>query len=354
MDPVPGETPFLLFERWLKTAWGVHQSFLHRHQFSLGELKTLYFGGGTPSLWGTEGVRFFRQFLRERGVHFSSPYEWTMEINPGSWGEECQKSWMELGVNRFSVGVQSLRDDFLQVLDRIHRQKEVLKTLKVLQAQRVNYSVDFMIGLPHSVSYRRDIIGELQQILDFSPSHISLYILTVPSHYPHFKELPEEEFIRDEYLKVSEYLQRRGMVHYEVSNYALPGRESWHNLQYWFMQPVAALGPSATGLLVKGGEDHGIRYKWKTTAPEFAIETLTSDQINLERLYMRLRTHFPMEDLGEFIPGANRESCQELIKKWDRHQYLLSTAPVKIGPKGFLMLDSLMDDIFSATSLNGS
>ena len=253
--------------------------------------------------------------------------------------------WTGLGVNRFSVGVQSLHDEYLKILDRIHRKKEVLETLAFLQQQDLHYSVDFMIGLPFSEKHGRNIISELDEVLGYGPEHVSLYILTVPKHYLHFQYLPGDKWVQEEYLKVSEYLERQGMIQYEVSNYALPGKESLHNLQYWKTQSVAAIGPSATGLLVKN-PDQGLRYQWKTEAPElFVREELGRREMKLERLYMQMRTNRSI-DPREFFIGQDLESYQDLIKKWNERDYLLSTSPLRIGPRGHLMLDSLMDDIF--------
>lgn len=349
-NPASSQNSFASFEHRLKTSWEIHDRLLQKYRYSLNDLETIYFGGGTPSLWGTDGVKFFYRFLKERKVRISPSCEWTMEINPGSFQPPVLQSWIDLGVNRFSVGVQSFQNDFLAVLDRIHRKKDIQKTLKALQKKNVDYSVDFMIGLPYSVSYRRDIIDELNEILDFEPSHISLYILTVPGHYKHFKKLPDEEFIRNEYLKVGKYLQKLGMVHYEVSNYAYPGQESRHNLNYWTMQPVAALGPSGTGLLIKNSKS-AVRYKWKTSSCEFSTEILTPKQIKLEKLYMRMRTHLPIH-FNDFFSTQHTKPRKELVEKWNRHGYLRSVSPLKIGTKGFLMLDSLMNDLFSQADLN--
>ena len=343
------ESPsFQSFHHWIENAWTQHANFLKEQNFSLRSLKSLYFGGGTPSLWGQTGVNFFRQFLQDKALVLSPGYEWTMELNPGQWEEAAIREWINLGVNRLSVGIQSLDNEYLKILDRIHRKQEVLETLDFLQQQGINYSVDFMIGLPFSKKYDRNIIHELQQILDYGPGHISLYILTVPKQYIHFQHLPVDELIQDEYLKVSEYLKQRGMIHYEVSNYAFPGKESWHNLQYWKMQSVAAIGPSATGLLVKN-ERQSIRYQWKTEAPEFVREYLGRRETRLERLYMLMRTNQPINP-HEFFTGKDLVAYQELIKKWEQRHYLLSISPLRIGPKGYLILDSLMDDIFLAIS----
>jgi len=130
-----------------------------------------------------------------------------------------------------------------------------------------------MLGLPFSSDYKRDVIAELNEMLSYQPSHFSVYILTVKNNYTHFSELPNEEWIENEFLRVSDFLRQSGYRHYEVSNFAKASKESRHNLAYWKSQTVAALGPSATGLLA----DDRIRYKWKTKEALYEREDLTSE-----------------------------------------------------------------------------
>lgn len=302
----------------------------------MGQLQTIYLGGGTPSLWGSEGASVLERLLEGVNWKRRSDAEITLEVNPGTWTKEGLQSWQDFGVNRASLGVQSLNANFLKVLDRVHSLDEVHRTLDYFQELEMNFSVDFMLGLPFSEKWKRDILGELEEILSFRPTHLSLYILTVPKHYPHFKELPSEEWIEREYLLVSDYLKAKGFHHYEVSNFALEGYESRHNLAYWRNDSVMAMGPSATGYL----KEAKLRFKWKTQSPEVVREYLTQEQVELESLYLGLRTNrglrrdeIPASD--EVLSGwLERGVVEKFGEKW------------RTTSRGMLILDSLMDDLF--------
>lgn len=316
---------------------------LTQKQKRLGPLKTLYFGGGTPSLWGEEGAKFFATFLSQYQIELEKSYEWTMEVNPGSWTKESLDAWTALGVNRFSLGVQSLDGQFLKLLDRVHNVDDAYDTLKEFQKREINFSVDFMLGLPQSELYQRDIIQELEDILKFSPDHLSLYILTTKDHYVHQKLLPTEEWIEEEYLKVSQYLRERGFVHYEVSNFAKPGKESAHNLAYWRSESVVALGPSATGLFA----DEGLRYKWAALQANPVWEQLSPEDLVLEKIYMKLRTNLGLS-LDELFDPKHHESLLKLFKSWEKKGWASrdSRDLVILTSQGYLILDSLMDQLF--------
>ncbi len=319
------------------------KNFFEKNEVTLGELKTIYIGGGTPSLWGEEGVRFLKSFFEENNISISDQCEMTLEVNPGTWTDEGLEAFSNLGFNRFSLGVQSTRNDFLEKLDRVHRHEEVVNTLEKFNSMDANFSVDFMLGLPFSKEYKRNIKEELDQILSYNPSHISLYILTVKDNYVFHEALPDEEWIEKEFLQVSTYLRERGFLHYEVSNFSLPGKESIHNSRYWSGESICALGPSATGYIQKTG----VRYKWKPYAAEFDSENLTENEIRMESFYLNLRTNKGI-DLGEFFSGEELKNSRSLAESWkDRGLCELTSGGVILTPRGYLLMDSLMDEAFS-------
>jgi oxygen-independent coproporphyrinogen-3 oxidase len=199
-----------------------------------------------------------------------------------------------------------------------------------------------LLVIPFSEELDRDVISELEKVLAYNPNHISLYILTTKDNYIHKNNLPSEERIEKEYLAVSEYLTQRGFLHYEVSNYAKPGMESKHNLKYWKGESVGAIGPSATGFLSLGKE--GIRYKWQTKSPEFILENIGFEEYKLERLYTLLRTNEGISG-SDFFEDKNK--WELLLGKWSDSGYLAKREDkITLSSKGYLMMDSLMDDIF--------
>lgn len=330
------------FHSYLEQSWLVHQNLIEKHGYSWAPLKTLYIGGGTPSLWGRAGSDFLNKFFKKNKIQLHSDCEFTMEVNPGGWNEEGLATWQNIGANRFSLGVQSLDKDMIKFLDRVHSIEDVYETLEYFHVKNLNFSMDFMLGLPNSENYKRDVIGELEKALAFEPDHFSVYILTVKENYKFFKDLPDEEWIEKEFMDVSNFLQKHGYVHYEVSNFAKPGKQSKHNLNYWKSHTVAALGPSATGLL---SEDK-LRYKWTTLKPEITIEQLTDEEFKLEKIYMSLRSEEGI-NLKDFP-----DSIKMLADRWESHQLVHKKGNMLyLTSKGYLLIDSLMNDLFSSKLL---
>lgn len=324
------------FHQFLRSSLVRHEVLLEQEGFSLGALDTVYLGGGTPSLWGKEGAGVFSSL----GFKLKTDAEFTMEVDPGTWTEDLLSSWKDLGLNRISVGTQTLDENFLKIMDRLHSLEDSLRFLKKLQTENWNFSLDFLLGIPYSKEKNRNIKDELDRFLSYSPKHVSLYILNARSRYPHINELPDDEYIREEFLFVSDYLRSQGFHHYEVSNFALPGFESRHNQKYWQGESVAALGPTGTGYL-NLGKDKALRYKWKVSEAEVEIERLGRKELELEEMYLGLRTSLgwsPMEPTQE-LKQLFRSWQTTGLGTWDGKKMILNS-------QGFVILDSLMDEIF--------
>ncbi|MBC7713617.1 MAG: coproporphyrinogen III oxidase family protein [Rhizobacter sp.] len=327
------------FHGYLDAAYVEHEKLIKKNGYSWVPLKTLYIGGGTPSLWGLEGTRYLESFFIKNNIQLSSDCEFTLEVNPGSWSHEILSEWRKIGVNRFSLGIQSMDGQVIKNLDRVHTIDDVYETLEYFHKENLNFSVDFMLGLPYSNDLKRDVISELKRVLNYSPKHFSVYILTVKNNYTHFAQLPNEEWIEKEYLDVADFLKNAGYSHYEVSNFALPGFESKHNLNYWKSSTVAALGPSATGFLA----EEKIRYKWKTKEAVLEEEILNNKEFELEELYTSLRS------IGINILEKIESNPQwnEVSHKWEEDGTAkISNGHLSLTSKGFLLLDSLMNDLF--------
>ena len=330
----------------LDEMWKTHENFLENQNYSFGKLQSLYIGGGTPSLWGSEGIAYLEDRFERWKISFEKDYEFTLEVNPGSWTEPVIKGWKDLGVNRFSLGIQSLRDDYLKTLDRVHSTSDVHKTLKFFNEINANFSVDFMLGLPLSVKNHRDIIAELEEILEYDPAHLSLYILTPKSGYPLKSTLPKDDFLSAEYLRVVDFLASRNIHQYEVSNFAVKGKESLHNLQYWKCYSVAALGPSGVGYLSK----KNLRYKWKVSSPEMVFENLKPDSIDLERLYMGLRLNEGIE-INDHFSSEELPNLILLFQRWENEGLAeLRDGKLALKASGLIILDSLIGQIFAETT----
>lgn len=328
------------FEKQLAQMFCANHELLNQHDYECKQLETLYIGGGTPSLWGERGADFLAQAFREHGITLvKDSGEFTLEVNPGSWTEEGLEAWQRFGINRYSLGVQTLHPDYLKKIDRVHNVDDVHETLEYFSNCSHDFSVDFMLGLPRVTGAHRDIKSELEEILKYNPKHISLYILTVKDHYVHLKDIPSDEVIAEEYMLVSELLKREGFEHYEVSNYARRGHTSKHNLMYWQSRSVAALGPSAVGYLAESA----LRYKWKPSSIDYVVEQLTPEEVHLEKIYMSLRIK-----KGLRLDDFQIKEADSLVETWvEKGHALIQGDFVCLTSKGFLLLDSLMDEIFT-------
>lgn len=318
--------------------------FYKSKNFKIARLKSVYIGGGTPSLWGQLGAQWFSHFLEQMQLELESDCEFTMEMNPGSLTGELIQSWQNSGLNRVSVGIQTLNDSGLAVLDRIHSVCDSINALETLQGLGINFSTDFMIGIPQT-GQARNIRLELEEVLKYDPNHLSLYIFTVGKKYKHFSLIPSEQVVSDEYLDVANFLKTKGYIHYEVSNFAKSNDESRHNLTYWKSGPVLAIGPSATGFMCF--EESALRYKWDTSMENFSVEKLDASQLRLEKLYMLLRTN-----LGVSKSFGEGESWSNLVQDWSRRELLSCDGDIiSLNSRGYLVIDSLMDEIFSRTKV---
>jgi oxygen-independent coproporphyrinogen III oxidase len=335
----PGSNQIEDFHRSLENSWLRHEELMKTYSYEWQELATLYLGGGTPSLWGIAGAEFLGRWFKDR-LNIKKDAEFTMEVDPGTWTSEMIESWKAIGLNRISIGTQTLDPNFIKIMDRSHSLDETHQLLDYCQKNDWNFSLDFLLGLPFSREKKRDIESELNQLLKYNPKHISLYILNARSKYPHIQSMPDDEFIREEYLFVSEYLQKLGFVHYEVSNFALPGFEAKHNVKYWKGEAVAALGPTGTGYFPQN-KTQAFRYKWKVSKAEVEVEELGNSELNLEHIYLSLRTN-----LG-WKPDEMKPALDQLFSTWETMKYgQFSQGRMQLNSLGFLMLDSLMDDLF--------
>ncbi len=211
--------------------------------FKDSEVDTIYFGGGTPSLVEAEGLVGILKGLKDQGFRFRSDIEITIEINPATVDERKLMIYLAAGINRFSVGAQTFRDDILKDVGREHSSEDTRKTLKLLSSMGLNYTFDLLFALPRQT--REDLERDLEWVSHFAPRHLSAYCLTVPEGHPMAKvRLPEERQI-EMFEIIEKGLLSLGLLRYEISNFAQPGFESKHNMIYWTDENFWGLGLSA-------------------------------------------------------------------------------------------------------------
>ena len=215
-------------------------------------LRTVYFGGGTPTRLKTSQLIALLSHIHDR-FGLQSEAEITLEMNPES--QQDLAALRRAGFNRLSLGLQTTDNAKLRKLGRLHAYEGFLKTYKVARAAGFeNISIDLMVALPDQTL--DDVALDLERILALEPEHISCYSLILEEGTPFGERLeqgvaplPSDEVEREMVHQVTETLQAHGYVHYEISNYAKPGYRSAHNLNYWNILPYYAVGPGASAFV---------------------------------------------------------------------------------------------------------
>lgn len=315
-------------------------------------LDTIYFGGGTPSRLGP-AIGDVLRMVRDR-ARVAPDAELTIEANPDDVTTINATAWASAGINRVSLGAQSFDTSTLAWMHRTHSAAQVDGAMRILRdAGIANISLDLIFALPDSLG--RNWSADLDRALSLRPDHISLYGLTVEPHTPLGRwrdrgeavEAPEERY-ESEFLMAHERLGQAGFEHYEVSNFALPGRRARHNSAYWLGVPYAAIGPSAHAF------DGSVR-SWNVAAyPDWerriqagesvngGSETLSDENRLSERVYLGLRT----------IDGLRATDAElELVRPWvDAGWAIVTNRTIVLTINGFLRLDALAASLTLAGS----
>ncbi len=222
---------------------------------------TVFLGGGTPSVLEERQIAEIMETVK-KSFTLEEKTEITMEMNPGTVNEEKLRGYYKAGINRASFGVQSLQNNELKLLGRIHTVEDFLENYET--ARKVgftNINIDFMSALPNQTL--KDVQKNLKEAVKLSPEHLSCYGLIIEEGTPFYQAyeeqevrrqageerqedaLPTEQLEREMYQWISDFLTEQGYMHYEISNYAKPGRECKHNLKYWERKEYLGVGLGA-------------------------------------------------------------------------------------------------------------
>lgn len=301
---------------------------LSERKAELGDdfLTSLYIGGGTPSLIPAETFRDFIHEIKTVALDQipleASPegFEFTIEVNPEDVDEERAGAWKESGVNRISMGVQTMDDGELTLLGRRHNAEKVEKSIEILKRYFNNISLDIIYGIPGQTT---EILGfTLGKIVSFEPTHVSAYSLTyeektllsIYREKGKIREATEEEYLLFDRI-VAEKLAEAGYERYEISNYSLPGYRSRHNSGYWSGKPYLGLGPSASSYDGKRRRRTNLSdiKSYIEGRVRFDSEILTDEELMEEQIMTRLRTKegLHIEEMTEAVRN-------EIMKKAER------------------------------------
>src|SRR5437763_1371737 len=281
--------------------------------------RTIFFGGGTPSLLSVEQItRILRACFTSFAVDAGA--EITLEANPGTLSQEQLAGLRAAGVNRLSMGAQSFDDELLKTLGRIHAPEDITRAVQYARAAGfTSINVDFMFGLPgQTMRHWRET---LERALDLHPEHLSLYSLIIEEGTPFYTWTHEgritpgdEDLCADMYEYADERLHAAGYVNYEISNWSLPGFQSRHNLTYWHNLPYIGMGAGAYSSF--GGRRFSnvrepaeyIRMLKAQQWPEVESETVDKAQAMSETAFLALRTaqglHLPTFEQRFALPFA--------------------------------------------------
>jgi oxygen-independent coproporphyrinogen-3 oxidase len=265
---------------------------------------SVFFGGGTPSLFPPEAIDAFLQQASAR-LRFAPGLEITLETNPGTAEHGRFEGYRAAGVNRLSFGIQSFDDGCLQRLGRIHDSREADSAVKLAQdAGYDNINLDLMYALPDQTLEMA--VNDVERALALQPAHLSHYQLTLEPNTVFAARPPQGIPDLDESWDIQEACQARiaqaGFEQYEVSAYAKPGRQSAHNLNYWRFGDYLAIGAGAHGKLTQGASQSVLR-RWKVKHPTDYLlkagtpasiggdETLTTQRLPFDYMLNALRLH---------------------------------------------------------------
>lgn len=275
------------------------------------QIHSIFIGGGTPSLFSAEAIHQLMSDLRAC-LNFSPAIEITLEANPGSADESRFRDFQQAGINRLSLGIQSLNDASLQALGRIHNRDQALSAVaKARQAGFNNINLDLMYGLPgQSLQQAMD---DLAQLISLQPEHISQYQLTIEPNTLFDRQPPEKLPDNDVCWRMQResqlMLSQNDYAHYEISAYARNGHQSRHNLNYWMYGDYMGIGAGAHGKITLPAEQRVIR-RVRSRQPELYLQQQGARRISHE-------TQLNAQDLVfEFMLNALR-----LVNGFDKNLF---------------------------------
>jgi oxygen-independent coproporphyrinogen-3 oxidase len=326
-------------------------------------LGSVFFGGGTPSLWEPAQLGRVLSGIVAAFEQVSPELEVTVECNPSSLDRARAEALIAQGVNRLSVGVQSLDDDELRFLGRLHDRALALRALDAALSACERVSADLMFALPGQTEAR--FLGYVDTLLSLGLRHVSAYALTIEAATPFgaaqrkglLTQAPDELYAAL-FASIEARFAAGGLGHYEVSNYAAHGEESRHNVHYWRGESYLGLGAAAVGCLATDGR--GRRYRNHPDAPRYmeraasaAVEVfeeaLDAQALIREALMLGLRTEAGVDlaALGARLgvdPRQGREAA--LKRRLARGDVMSEGARIWVPRERWIVLDGIIADLF--------
>ncbi len=295
---------------------------------------TVYFGGGTPSYIPPKLIAGAMKQIKAC-FNLSPDVEITLELNPGTISENKIKTYKEAGINRFSIGLQTAIDEQLEDLGRIHNVRDYVYATKLLAGE--NFSTDVMLGLKNQT--KEDVQKTIELAHACGSKHISMYALTVEDGTPIYTdylngELPDSDEVAELYAFGYNLLKEKGYTRYEVSNFAVEGYESRHNLNYWKRGEYIGVGVAASSFML--GQrftntfdlDEYMKCIISGFYPAVTCDKVTDGEAKFEFIMLGLRTKYGVSlseykrqfgtNVGDDFPKAFQKSLQYLELDGDK------------------------------------
>ena len=280
---------------------------------------SVYIGGGTPSLLGADRLSSIVAGLRLL-FRFGSSVEFTLEVTPGSADKDFLNQALTLGMNRLSIGAQSFDDRELRSVGRLHSADDTRALIRIARGEGFeNISLDLIAGLPHQTPASWN--SSLESAIAQRPEHLSIYLFEIDeksrlggevlrhgARY-HAGAIPDEDFMADAYDSARAQLRHTGYRQYEISNFAIPGRESIHNQKYWQLEPYLGLGA--------GAHSFDGRFRWENATAVDEYERRLARKASPICEQRRLTSEAQLEEF--FFLGLRQLdgiSLAEALRRW--------------------------------------
>lgn len=323
-----------------------------------GPLRTIYFGGGTPSLLPVEKLGSILEALKA-GAGFAPDIEISLEANPETAETERLRGYRKLGVNRLSFGAQAVQSELLRKMGRGHEWPRVEKAFgEARQAGFENLNLDLMFGLSGQTLLMFQ--ESLKRTAALNPQHLSLYALQVEEGTPLAKQvqeglpLPSEDEVADQYAWAQEFLVGQGYEQYEVSNFAKPGFACRHNWNIWRGEDYWGFGISAVGTVGTVRHSHGedlmeyIQKASQSSAGLLVNESLSPAARTWERIMLQLRTNEGVRetDLDQYAQSRGLSSYKNRFDRFLREGFLShGKGRYRVTPKGYFVLNGILETL---------
>ncbi len=327
-------------------------------------LKTIFFGGGTPSLLPVKALDKIVQTLNNTlGIEKNA--EISMEIDPATFTLEQLKGYYDLGVNRFSLGAQAFQDELLKICGRLHQVKDIFTAIDAINSLGMtNFSLDLISGLPHQTLSHWET--SLRQAIALSPVHLSCYDLVLEpvtafgkQYQPGNSPLPDDDTTANMYRLASQLLRDAGYDHYEISNYSKPNYQCHHNRVYWENQPFYGFGMGATSYIdnkrFKRPHTRQSYAEWVNHQCPMDTPPLSENDILLETLMLglRLKEGIELSQIKEKFGENQLKNSLKILDPYIKQGWVILSPSYSISlsdPDGFLFSNVVLTALFEKLS----